>query len=27
VAPIIATAVWCVLFTGVAFWRIRREEF
>jgi ABC-2 type transport system permease protein len=27
VAPIIATAVWCVLFTGVAIWRIRREEF
>jgi ABC-2 type transport system permease protein len=27
VAPIIATALWCVLFTGVAFWRIRREEF
>ena len=25
--PIIATAVWCVLFTGVAIWRIRREEF
>jgi hypothetical protein len=27
VAPIIATALWCALFTGVAFWRIRREEF
>jgi len=27
VAPIFATALWCVLFTGVAFWRIRREEF
>ncbi len=27
VAPIIATALWCVLFTSVAFWRIRREEF
>ena len=27
VTPIIATAVWCVLFTAVAFWRIRREEF
>lgn len=27
VAPIIATALWCVLFTGVNFWRIRREEF
>ena len=27
VAPIIATALWCVMFTGVAFWRIRREEF
>lgn len=25
--PIIATAAWCVLFTGVAIWRIRREEF
>jgi len=25
--PIIATALWCVLFTGVAFWRIRRVEF
>ena len=27
VAPIIATAVWCVLFTVLALWRIRREEF
>ena len=27
VAPIIATALWCVLFTGVAIWRFRREEF
>jgi ABC-2 type transport system permease protein len=27
VTPIIVTAVWCVLFTGVALWRIRREEF
>ena len=27
VAPIIATAVWCLLFTGVAIWRIGREEF
>jgi ABC-type transport system involved in multi-copper enzyme maturation permease subunit len=27
VAPIIATTLWCVLFTGVAFWRIHREEF
>ena len=27
VIPIIATAVWCVLFVGVAIWRIRREEF
>jgi hypothetical protein len=27
VAPIIATALWCVWFTAVAFWRIRREEF
>jgi ABC-type transport system involved in multi-copper enzyme maturation permease subunit len=25
--PIIATAVWCALFIGVAFWRIRRMEF
>jgi len=25
--PIIATVLWCVLFTGVAIWRIRREEF
>lgn len=27
VVPIIAAALWCVLFTGVAFWRICREEF
>jgi len=27
VTPIIVTAVWCVLFTGVALWRFRREEF
>jgi ABC-type transport system involved in multi-copper enzyme maturation permease subunit len=27
VAPIIATAAWCVLFVGVALWRFRREEF
>jgi ABC-type transport system involved in multi-copper enzyme maturation permease subunit len=27
VVPIIATALWCVLFTAVAIWRIRREEF
>jgi hypothetical protein len=27
VAPIIATAIWCLLFTLVSFWRIRREEF
>ena len=27
VAPIIATALWCVLFTGVAIWRMGREEF
>lgn len=27
VLPIIATALWCVLFTVVAFWRICREEF
>jgi hypothetical protein len=26
-APIIATPLWCVLFTGVALWRFRREEF
>lgn len=26
-APIIATALWCVLFTAIAFWRIRRVEF
>jgi ABC-2 type transport system permease protein len=25
--PIITTALWCGLFTGVAFWRIRRKEF
>jgi ABC-type transport system involved in multi-copper enzyme maturation permease subunit len=25
--PIITTALWCVLFTGIAFWRIRRVEF
>ncbi|HSR32887.1 MAG TPA: ABC transporter permease subunit, partial [Anaerolineae bacterium] len=27
VLPIIATALWCVLFTAVATWRFRREEF
>lgn len=27
VTPIIVTAVWCVLFVGVALWRFRREEF
>jgi len=27
VAPIIATALWCVLFVGVALWRFRQEEF
>jgi ABC-type transport system involved in multi-copper enzyme maturation permease subunit len=27
VTPIIATALWCVLFTAVAIWRISREEF
>jgi ABC-type transport system involved in multi-copper enzyme maturation permease subunit len=27
VTPIIATAVWCVLFTAVATWRMSREEF
>jgi ABC-type transport system involved in multi-copper enzyme maturation permease subunit len=27
VAPIIATALWCVLFTAVAVWRMGREEF
>jgi len=26
-APIIATALWCVLFTAVALWRFGREEF
>jgi hypothetical protein len=25
--PIIATALWCVLFVAVAIWRISREEF
>ena len=27
VTPIIATALWCVLFTAVAIWRISRDEF
>jgi ABC-type transport system involved in multi-copper enzyme maturation permease subunit len=27
VTPIVATALWCVLFTGVAIWRFHREEF
>jgi len=27
VLPIIATVLWCVLFVGVAIWRINREEF
>ncbi len=27
VVPIIATVLWCVLFVGVAIWRISREEF
>jgi hypothetical protein len=27
VVPIIATALWCVLFTAVAIWRMSREEF
>ena len=27
VVPIIATALWCVLFTAVAIWRTSREEF
>jgi ABC-type transport system involved in multi-copper enzyme maturation permease subunit len=27
VTPIIVTAVWCLLFTGVALWRFRQEEF
>jgi hypothetical protein len=27
VTPIIAAPVWCLLFVGVALWRIRREEF
>jgi ABC-2 type transport system permease protein len=26
-APILATALWCVLFTAVALWRFAREEF
>src|SRR5512136_2332641 len=26
VTPIIATALWCLLFTGIAVWRISREE-
>lgn len=25
--PIFAAALWCVLFTGVAIWRMCREEF
>ena len=25
--PIVAAILWCLLFTGVAIWRIRREEF
>jgi hypothetical protein len=27
VTPILATALWCVLFVAVAIWRFRREEF
>jgi ABC-type transport system involved in multi-copper enzyme maturation permease subunit len=27
VIPVIATALWCVLFTAVAIWRMSREEF
>jgi len=27
VTPIIATALWCVLFTAIAIWRMTREEF
>jgi ABC-type transport system involved in multi-copper enzyme maturation permease subunit len=27
VTPIIATALWCVLFTAIAIWRMSREEF
>lgn len=27
VMPLIATALWCILFTGVALWRFNREEF
>lgn len=27
VVPIIATALWCVLFTAVTIWRVSREEF
>lgn len=25
--PVIATVLWCLLFIGIAIWRIRREEF
>jgi hypothetical protein len=25
--PVIATAVWAILFMGMALWRFRREEF
>ena len=25
--PVIATAVWCLIFTGIALWRFQREEF
>lgn len=27
VTPLIATIIWCLLFTGVALWRFNREEF
>jgi ABC-2 type transport system permease protein len=27
VTPVVATALWCVLFVAVAMWRFRREEF
>jgi hypothetical protein len=27
VTPIVATALWCVVFTVVAVWRFNRDEF
>ena len=27
IAPLVATVLWCVLFTGIAIWRFHREEF